>query len=487
VSGQFNYKLFLWAIGVLQPVRTIEVSSYLNGLLGSRDAMPDSETLNTIISTFVQHGFIKCVSKKHSMYILTPSGGELIGAELRKLRDRTRIFLLDGARRRMLGSLGSINKKMSGDSPLELARLDTQDAPWPKASLTAGPLPLSQRCFWPRVTEQLEHRVGSLKGEPSTSLEKEKPILSLNYYSLSKVELEKFDGSSVKFIAQAIGVSPQLVSYLMKNKDENYRSFNLKKSNGKLREIRAPRKFLKVLMYWLSDYFLSRLRVHSKVYSYKRGVSIKDNAMNHVGKKYVLNIDIENYFGSISDDMIYECLVRNRIDPRLARTISDLCTLDNVLPQGAPSSPAISNSVLYPFDRKISMLCDLWKLDFSRYSDDITISGNDKSRMDDIRFIIIDQLNLLGFSVNKRKCRMVSNQSRQVVTGLLVNDEVRPTRKYRRLVRALFNNADRGNSIPISVLLGHYNYLKSFQGLETEVTLLKYNDVINKIKLSSEF
>ncbi|ECF0472672.1 RNA-directed DNA polymerase, partial [Salmonella enterica subsp. enterica] len=158
----------------------------------------------------------------------------------------------------------------------------------------------------------------------------------------------------VTAISSCIGISPGLITAMIKSPKRYYRTFNLRKKSGGFRPILAPRKFIKTIQYWLKDHVLNRLKIHSSCYSYRSGVSIKDNAINHIKKKFVANIDIADYFGSINKKMVKDCFYKNNIPEHVINTISGIVTYNDVLPQGAPTSPIISNAILFEFDEEMS-------------------------------------------------------------------------------------------------------------------------------------
>src|SRR5699024_8414757 len=100
-------------------------------------------------------------------------------------------------------------------------------------------------------------------------------------------------------LALAIGVSPRLISAIIHQRHKHYREFELRKKGGGSRTIHAPRFFLKTIQYWLVTYILGDLRIHPCCHAYSRGRSILTNALPHVRKRYVANLDIRSFFDSV--------------------------------------------------------------------------------------------------------------------------------------------------------------------------------------------
>ena len=183
--------------------------------------------------------------------------------------------------------------------------------------------------------------------------------------------------------------------------------------------------------------------------------------------------------------MVQICLIKNKIDVKLANAITEVVTYKGFLPQGAPSSPQISNAILFDFDNKISEACYLIQCVYTRYSDDITISGSNRNDVVTMVKLTHQLLNESGFYVNAKKTRISSNNSRQIVTGLLVNDVIRPTRKYRKRVRSAFDHAIKDNDFSketIYKLSGYLNYLKSFQQYGYETNTIQYELILRHLK-----
>ena len=183
--------------------------------------------------------------------------------------------------------------------------------------------------------------------------------------------------------------------------------------------------------------------------------------------------------------MVQNCLIKNKIDIKLATAITDIVTYKGTLPQGAPSSPQISNAILFDFDNEISEACYLTGCVYTRYSDDITISGSIRKDVVKMVELATHLLNEFGFSINNKKTRIASTNSRQVVTGILVNDVIRPTRKYRKRVRSAFDHAIKDNDCSketIYKLSGYLNYLKSFQQYGYEVNTIQYELILKYLR-----
>lgn len=163
-----------------------------------------------------------------------------------------------------------------------------------------------------------------------------------------------------------------------------------------------------------------------------------------------------------------------------------LCTYKSCLPQGAPTSPAISNVILYDFDQKMNEFCGHQSLWYSRYADDITISGDNKLH---VRKAISRAESLLQKSysmrLNRDKTRISSRGGQQRVTGVVVNSEASPPRTFRRRVRAAFHHASlkpKDYIERISELGGYIGYLKNFPRFEGSREITEYEKILINLR-----
>lgn len=232
--------------------------------------------------------------------------------------------------------------------------------------------------------------------------------------------------------------------------EKNYKKFFIPKKSGGFREILAPSPELKEKQRKVLDglYRLDILkRISPYAYGFIPGKNIYENALVHVGKKYVLNVDIKDFFKS--------CKLEN-LDTETAEFLEhffqayeDVLFYQGYLPQGAPTSPILSNLFMRKIDRLLPFLLKIKISDdicYSRYADDITISSNSKAIFSQACLKLIESvLRKYGFEINKKKIRKMYPNRRQEVTGLIINSG-RPTisRHFRRKLRAAVHNIVTG-------------------------------------------
>lgn len=216
-----------------------------------------------------------------------------------------------------------------------------------------------------------------------------------------------------------------------------YRTFQIPKKSGGLRAISAPLPDLAMVQRWLTESILKRLatNVSAAATAYTPGRSIIDHVSGHLSSAQLLKLDLRDFFPSISTGRVCQLFTDVGYSSTVARTFAALTTLNGNLPQGAPSSPLISNLVLESFDAAVLSLCSTHHLQYTRYADDIVISGSELGN-------ILEQVSSLasenGFELNHRKTKSyLRPEEPRFVTGLLIKDgHARLPKASRRRIRA---------------------------------------------------
>lgn len=174
--------------------------------------------------------------------------------------------------------------------------------------------------------------------------------------------------------------------------------------------------------------------------------SIFTNAESHVRRAMVANLDVKDFFPTTTMNKVQDALGRNRVPSDVAYLMARLTThspngAEPCLPQGSPTSTFLANLVFEPADTRFVRLCKRHNLNFTRYVDDITISGDRDFR--DLRGSLIQVITDCGYVVSVEKVRFTGRNKRQIVTGLVVNDKLRPTNEFiwalKRLIRQCFS------------------------------------------------
>ncbi|MCH8152321.1 MAG: RNA-directed DNA polymerase [Planctomycetes bacterium] len=205
------------------------------------------------------------------------------------------------------------------------------------------------------------------------------------------------------------------------------------KRSGKPREIAAPLPILKAVQRWILREILAQLPATRYSKAYEAGCSIRTNARFHLRQPVLLLIDIQDFFPSIELPRVYRLFRDVGYRRDVAAMLAGITTLDKCLPQGAPTSPHIANLICRRIDARIGGFCLPQKVRFTRYADDIAISGD----FDHVRMIRFVQRVLADdrFVMACGKTRVRFQHQRQCVTGVIVNEYRQADRKVRRRLR----------------------------------------------------
>jgi len=239
------------------------------------------------------------------------------------------------------------------------------------------------------------------------------------------------------------------VLYILKV-DSQYTDFEIPKKSGGKRTISSPRSDLKSIQRSLSNSLveyeieLSKEKNKRKVsHGFEKERSIITNSQAHRNKRFVCNMDIENFFESFHFGRIRGFFEKNNdfLLPReVATVIAQICCYKGKLPQGAPTSPVITNFICRILDMRIISIAQKYKLDYTRYADDLTFSTNDKFFLVQYgKFVesLKKEVCNFGLEINDKKTRLQFKSSRQEVTGLVVNNRVNVKREFYKHTRAM--------------------------------------------------
>ncbi len=250
----------------------------------------------------------------------------------------------------------------------------------------------------------------------------------------------------------------------------DYREFTIPKQNGEKRTITAPSDSLKKMQRTILRRILGRLRSHPNVTGFERGHSIVTNALPHAGCEVVIRMDIKGFFANTTGKRIHRFFRFVGWDEKAAGILTTLCTYRNALPQGAPTSPRLSNLVNYPMDLRLRAMADSVGAAYSRYADDLTFSFNPRNaehhstagelaeRGNDLHWqttaIIRSTKKILGdygYKLHtKSKLHIRRRHQQQLVTGLVVNEKPALPRRTRRWLRAVGHHLSTGRQASLT-------------------------------------
>lgn len=279
-----------------------------------------------------------------------------------------------------------------------------------------------------------------------------------------KTVLEKFRAAdNIEDLAKILGYTAKSLSfiiYILSN-EKKYYSFKIRKRNGGTREIYRPHFKLKllqsILSYKLYECLLDKENIENRPdsfsHAFQKGKSITTNARQHRNKRWVFNTDLEDFFGSINFGRVRGALIKDKsflFSESIATIIAQIVCFENKLPQGAPTSPIISNIIARSLDVKLVGIASKNGCTYTRYADDLTFSTNKENfpayiatpcSSDSNKWNLSENLKEIfirsGFKENESKTRMQYKRGRQVVTGLIVNKRINVPREYRKNVRIM--------------------------------------------------
>lgn len=235
-------------------------------------------------------------------------------------------------------------------------------------------------------------------------------------------------------IEKDLGFSAKTLYGLSNTLEKHYHTVYLPKSDGSKRKLSVPDLILKLVQKSIADNILIQYPISKYAKAYKPGSSIQKNARPHVGKKKILKLDIEGFFDHIlysrvKDTVFYE----EKYSESIRILLTMLCYYNDSLPQGAPTSPAITNIIMYDFDETVGAFCNEKNIAYTRYCDDMTFSGCFDER--EIISFVKGELRKLGLFLKNRKTAVISASKRQVVTGIVVNEKMNVTKDYKKTIR----------------------------------------------------
>ncbi|MER1967395.1 retron St85 family RNA-directed DNA polymerase [Castellaniella sp. GW247-6E4] len=259
-------------------------------------------------------------------------------------------------------------------------------------------------------------------------------------------------------MAADLGILPSHISLLTRTAPLRYKVFYIPKKSGGMREVAQPAREVKTIQRWLIRYLKDRLPIHEAATAYMTGTSIRANATAHRDSRHLLKLDFSNYFPSIVKHDIQTHLEHYCADflgESAREIIAHTCCW---MPRreyplrlciGAPTSPMLSNSLMYDFDRLLGDIANDEHVTYTRYADDITLSAAEPGKLDRYVEVVKQLLRDLAYpriELNMAKVVRASRASKRVVTGLVLtpSGSISIGRDRKRLIRAMFHRKIHG-------------------------------------------
>lgn len=269
-----------------------------------------------------------------------------------------------------------------------------------------------------------------------------------------------------------------------------YKSFEIPKKLGGVRRINSPQGELKSIQKIISTalYAQKQFQSYHISHGFEKNKNIISNAAIHRNKKYVLNIDLNNFFDSFHFGRVRGFFHKNKyfsFPIKFATILAQLTCFKGVLPQGAPTSPIITNLICRIFDFRILHIAKKYKVDYTRYVDDLTFSTNDTCFLSKTEIFLRELQNEVenaGFQINQKKIRLQHKNSRQIVTGLVVNKKISVPQDYYRKTRAMAHSLYSkgeffidGKKGTLSQLEGRFSYIDSVVSYNNKIDAQQHN------------
>jgi len=231
-----------------------------------------------------------------------------------------------------------------------------------------------------------------------------------------------------------LGFSPKALYSVSNSIGRHYRLVQIPKGNGELRRLTVPDRFLKAIQVQIYEKLLRLEPVSPHAAAYRPGGSTLVNARPHVGQAVLLKLDIRHFFDSLIYPQVKDAAFPvERYSEANRILLAILCTYRGILPQGAPTSPAISNIILRNFDDTMGEWCGRQGVRYTRYCDDMTFSGD----FDPAAVIekTAAELKNMGLYLNAGKTVVARKGQKMIVTGIVVNEKTSIPRDYKRKLR----------------------------------------------------
>lgn len=300
-------------------------------------------------------------------------------------------------------------------------------------------------------------------------------------------------------LAHLLGYKPSSFAYLLykKTSSDKYRKFLIPKKHGGTREICAPnddlkllqRRVARLLMACNAEINAAQNFKDALSHGFQPGRSIITNAQQHRNRRFVFNVDLADFFGTINFGRVQGYLEKNKhfsLQPKVAEILAHAACFEKTLPQGSPCSPVISNLIGHLLDIRLVRLAIEEGCSYTRYADDITFSTNRPTFPSSIAVpnptyphlwepgpALASLIKKSGFSANLQKTRMQIRDSRQEVTGLIVNKRVNVRQEYRHLVRAMVHQLCRS---------GTFHFAKAEVDASGKTTLIKSAGTVEQLR-----
>ena len=300
---------------------------------------------------------------------------------------------------------------------------------------------------------------------------------SNNIYSLKNLGLPAL--KEIKDFASATRLSYRRITYLAYRAEHLYNTYDVLKKSGKKRTIAQPNRELKAVQAWILRNILDKLSSSPHSKGFDLGTSILENALPHQGANYILTLDLEDFFPSISANKVYQIFNSIGYNKEVSSLLTNLCVFKGGLPQGAPTSPKLANLVSIKLDTRIHGYTGPKGMVYTRYADDLTLSSQSVQKLEKTRHFIGTIITDEDLVINRFKTKLCGTKSQKKITGLILSqNNIGIGREKLREIRAKIHHLFTGKSDNYS----HVNGLLAFTYGVDKKSYTKLYRFIDKMK-----
>lgn len=265
-------------------------------------------------------------------------------------------------------------------------------------------------------------------------------------------------------MSKATRLSSETLRLMIYRADFRYRIYSIEKKGPvkKMRTIYQPSRELKALQGWVLRNILDKLSSSPFSIGFEKNQSILNNATPHMGANFMLNIDLEDFFPSLTADKVFGVFHSLGYNRLVSSCLTKICCYRNLLPQGAPSSPKLANLICSKLDYRIQGYAGSRGLIYTRYADDLTLSAQSMKKVVKAKDFLISIIPTEGLKVNALKTCISGPRSQKKVTGLVISQEkVGIGRLKYKEIRAKIHHIFTGRSMEVEHVKGWLSFISS--------------------------
>ncbi|VVT53836.1 Retron-type RNA-directed DNA polymerase (EC [Kosakonia radicincitans] len=265
-------------------------------------------------------------------------------------------------------------------------------------------------------------------------------------------------------MSKATRISVETLRLMIHRADFRYRIYSVEKKGPerKMRTIYQPSRELKALQGWVLRNILDKLSSSPFSMGFEKNQSILNNATPHMGANFILNIDLEDFFPSLTADKVFGVFHSLGYNRLISSSLTKICCYKNILPQGAPSSPKLANLICSKLDYRIQGYAGSRGLIYTRYADDLTLSAQSMKKVVKAKDFLISIIPTEGLTVNSKKTCISGPRSQKKVTGLVISQEkVGVGRLKYKEIRAKIHHVFTGRSVEVEHVKGWLSFISS--------------------------